>query len=384
MDFQFDIIDREHTRRDSLFVVVVLLFCAVLWFMPTGFESDSGNIYSKAVVLSVDNADIIDFGLAKQGTQNLELKLLGAGFEGELVSGCNILVGDIQLDYTFVPDEIVRVEFAKNEQGGVEWVDVIGPDRLRVELVLVVIFIVLLIVVGGITGFKAIVSFGFTVLLIWKVLIPLSLKQYDPILIGLVVVGILTFVINLLIGGLSKKGLIAFLGGMSGILLACILAVIFSPEFSLTGAVKPFAKSLLIKTSGNVDITRVFIAGIFIACSGAVMDLAMDISAALTEIKKHNPNVRFWPLMVSGMQIGRAVIGTMTTTLLLAYSGGYTTMLMYFMAQGLHPTTILNSTFISAEVLNTLVGSFGLVTVAPFTALIASAILCDKVKHIEA
>jgi uncharacterized membrane protein len=59
----------------------------------------------------------------------------------------------------------------------------------------------------------------------------------------------------------------------------------------------------------------------------------------------------------------------MTTTLLLAYSGGYTFMLMLFVAQGVPLTNVFNLNYVAAEVLNTLVGSFGLVTVAPFTAL---------------
>ena len=70
--------------------------------------------------------------------------------------------------------------------------------------------------------------------------------------------------------------------------------------------------------------------------------------------------------------MGRAVVGTMTTTLLLAYSGGYLTLLMVFAAQGTHPMDFLNSTLVSAEIVKTLVGSFGLVLVAPFTAAVGA------------
>ena len=57
---------------------------------------------------------------------------------------------------------------------------------------------------------------------------------------------------------------------------------------------------------------------------------------------------------------------------LLAYSGGYLTLLMVFAAQGTHPLDFINSTLVSAEVVKTLVGSFGLVLVAPFTALVSA------------
>ncbi len=105
------------------------------------------------------------------------------------------------------------------------------------------------------------------------------------------------------------------------------------------------------------------------------MDLAMDIAAAMQE---HNPLVTRVQLFKSGMKLGHAVVGTMTTTLLLAYSGGYMMVLMYYMSQGISFEIMLNSAFFSSEILNTLVGSFGLVTVAPFSALIGAFIFSPK------
>ena len=65
------------------------------------------------------------------------------------------------------------------------------------------------------------------------------------------------------------------------------------------------------------------------------------------------------------------MIGTMTTTLMLAYSGSYLSMMLYFAGQGTPVIDIFNLKYVSSEVLTTLVGSFGLVTVAPFTAIMA-------------
>ncbi len=66
------------------------------------------------------------------------------------------------------------------------------------------------------------------------------------------------------------------------------------------------------------------------------------------------------------------MIGTMTTTLLLAYSSSHITMFMLFIAKGFAAANLLSAPFVAAEVLNILVGSFGLLTVAsPFTALVS-------------
>ena len=304
----------------------------------------------------------------------MELEILSGPFAGQTVKADNVLVGDIQIDYLLEVDDKIVVEIQELD-GDIQWIEVVGPDRLNIELLLTGFFVLILLITAGSTGGRAIISFAFTVLVIWKVFIPCCLRQYDPIGCGLVVVSMITFVISILVGGWNRKGMIAFLGSFLGILTTCLIAVLFSPSFFLNGAVRPFAKTVLMKVSMDIDITRIFIAGVFIACSGAVMDLAMDISAALCEVKRHHPEIGFGDLFRSGLRVGRVVVGTMTTTLLLAYSGGYTTLLMYFMAQGLDVRMMFNSSFLSAEILNTLVGSFGLVTVAPFTAFVGSIIL---------
>ena len=68
----------------------------------------------------------------------------------------------------------------------------------------------------------------------------------------------------------------------------------------------------------------------------------------------------------------------MTTTLLLAYSGGYVALLMVFMAQGTPLYNILNYKYVASEIIHTIVGSFGLVTVAPLTALTSGFLLAGR------
>ena len=83
------------------------------------------------------------------------------------------------------------------------------------------------------------------------------------------------------------------------------------------------------------------------------------------------------PFVKSGVTIGRSVLGTMTTTLLLAYSGSYIALLMVFMAQGTPMINVFNYKYVASEVIHTIVGSFGLVAAAPLTAA-ASGLLLAK------
>ena len=183
---------------------------------------------------------------------------------------------------------------------------------------------------------------------------------------------VLTAVIMYLVAGWTKKGAGAFLGAMLGVVASLGLAHFFGRVMNVNGATMPFSQALLYSGYEFLNLQDLFIGAIVLASSGAVMDLAMDISAGVAEVARHNSSLSRRELFLSGLRMGRAVVGTMTTTLLLAYSGGYLTLLMVFAAQGTAPIDFLNSTLVSAELVKTLVGSFGLVLVAPFTALTSS------------
>ena len=109
-----------------------------------------------------------------------------------------------------------------------------------------------------------------------------------------------------------------------------------------------------------------------------MMDLAVDITSAVDEVIHKKPDIKPWEAVKSGLTVGRAAMGTITTTLLLAYSGSCIAQLMVFMAQGTPLDCILNYKYIAAEIIHTVAGSFGIVAVAPVTAVAAGLLLTGK------
>lgn len=363
-------------NRDWVMVAVFLVLCGCLFAWDPGIRQDDSMKQvqrRRARVTAVDDSDVMVINIVTTGSQHLEAVLLAGPHKGETIRVVNSLTGKLELDELYREGEQLLVQYpvADGKPGtGIAR----GHYRIHVEIILLILFAALLVVVAGATGLKALVSFAFAALMIWKVMIPLFLSGIDPIAPALGVVACLTGAISFLVGGLNRKGLTTFLGAFLGMVLTAALALLFARLFQVHGAVRPYAETLLYSGYYDLKLTRIFTATIFLAASGAVMDLAMDIAAAMDEIKAKHPGIGYWEHVFSGMRVGRSVIGTMTTTLLLAYSSSYMFMLMLFAAQGLPMIQMFNINYVAAEVLNTLVGSFGLVTVAPFTALVGAAL----------
>lgn len=218
-------------------------------------------------------------------------------------------------------------------------------------------------------------SFFITILCLWKILIPYALKGGDALLCGLLVISIITIVIIFSVYGFDRKSLVAITGSMLGVLTACILGIVFTKLLNIHGAIMTDSESLLYAGYEHLNLTRIFMAGIYIGASGAMMDLAVDITSGINEVICKKSNITRLEAIGSGIRIGQAAMGTMTTTLLLAYVGSCLSQLMVFMAQGTPLINILNYKYVASEILQTLVGSFALVTVAPFTAIIGGMIL---------
>lgn len=325
----------------------------------------------RAEVLSVDNSALRTLGLVEFGTQHLSVRLK----DGRVFTAANELRGQLELDKKFLPGEtalvIVPTDIPVDET-------LIARDHWRIGGIFALFgaFAVLLVVFGGLTGLKALFSFVFSCLAIWKLLIPLVLTcGFSPSLVSFTLVAILTFVIMALVASSCRVFLSASAGALLGVGSSLLLAELISRALHINGATMPYAQLLLYSGYSTLDLRDIFVGAVILASSGAVMDLAMDIASAMDEVKKANPLVSQAALFRSGLRVGRAVVGTMTTTLLLAYSGGYLTLLMKFAAEGTPPLDFINSMLVSAELVKTLVGSFGLVLVAPATAFVSSLIL---------
>lgn len=364
-------------------VFIVLL--ALLWWIPTGFQKQ---IYVnsegvKAKVVEVNNKGVYSTGMIQQGDQRCTIEILEGEHKGQQVEGMNLLTGKLEFDKMFKPGDEAWVLLELDSSNEVIFANMVDYYRIDQQIFLIGLFVILIIAFSGFTGVRTLLSFSFALFSIVKILIPCLLKGIPPLLVALMVGNLLTVITLLLVAGCNKKAYTAIISSMICSLMTCLLAVVFGDLFKMHGAVMDWSESLLYAGYQHLDLTAIFQAGIYLACSGAILDLSIDISAALDEVIKNNPSVSRANLIKSGLSIGKSIVGSQTTTLLLAYMGSYITILMVYMAQGTPLMSILNSQKVSSEILHTFVGCIGLVLVSPLTAIICGIVYCPR-HHCEA
>ena len=364
------------------YIGVIALICILLYFFcySPNQQCVNDNIKEvKGVITEKCNNEIRQAGVARLGFQKLKVLITSGQFKGRTVDTTNRVLGQLEMDEFYnVGDKILlALQLSKNNE--IINAKPINILRQNWEFILFLLFAAILIIFARFIGLKALLSFVASLFIIWKFFIPSLLTWNNPLLLTCIVLTVLTCIIIYSVAGFNIKSVVASTGTLIGLGISIILTVIFGNQFELYGYTSPFAETLLFSINSNLNLKLIFYSAVIIGASGATMDIAMDVAAAMYEIKIKRPDISMNELMKSGFSIGRLVIGTMTTTLLLAYSGTYLTMLMLFVAKDSSFLRILNYKIVAAEIFRVLIGSICLTLVAPIVAVIG-AILFSKLK----
>lgn len=370
----------KHPFRQDLIITLTLAVCCILlWFVPSPKRlTDDRAVKEQAVVLEVDNNDLQKHGLLEYGSQSLKVKLTSGPRKGTVYQAENLIRAQMELDKKFSSGDKIIVAMMPEDDPGSAVIRAQDYDRTFWTWLLAGLFCIFLCIFGKWTGVKALFSFFLSVMVIWKAVIPMVLNGFSASWTIFGCVCFLTAAIMFLVAGINRKGVAAFSGAIAGIFAGLCMTHLFTWLMKINGATLPYIQALYHSGYDFLNIQDLFTGAVILASSGAVMDLAMDIASGVEEVAIHNDTLSKKQLTASGMRIGKSVVGTMTTTLLLAYSGGYITLLMMFAVQGNSLFEILNNPLVAAESVKTLIGSFSLVLVAPFTAIFSGILLQKK------
>ena len=250
-------------------------------------------------------------------------------------------------------------------------------NRLPALAVIVAMFLIATVAVGGKVGAKSLVALAMTLVCLFWILIPLLMKGAPTLLTVFLVCAYITVVTMVILGGVQRKTVCAALGTIAGTALALLFGLVAQGLARVDGLrltdVEPLLQ--LRQTGTPLGLRGLLVGGIVISALGAVMDVAMSIASALTEVHTVAPNRNTRELFRSGMNIGRDMVGTMTNTLILAFLGSGFALIIYLYSLGLSPYQLISSSYLTIEVVSSISSSIGVILSVPLTALISSVIL---------
>ncbi|NAW69283.1 YibE/F family protein [Vibrio sp. V27_P1S3P104] len=355
----------------GIYLAVTVLLCFVVY--EGSYANKKTQPEHVATVLACDNSQLTVIGSNRIGTQILTVEL--KKYPGKSYYAFNLLTGTLEYDEFYQSGDTILVAIQHNQNGQVHHIKALSHYRLPYLMMLFAFFAIALLTYARHIGLRALLSFVGSVLIIWQLLIPGLVAGYPPILITTATLIALSALIIFSIAGWTNKGKAAFAGTLIGLMITALLCLVCGQLLRLDGMAQPMAQLLLFETGMYLNMLDVLYAAVLIGASGAAMDVAMEMAATMEELKLTNPDMNKKQLLRSGFRVGNAVIGTMTTTLLLAYSGGFLTLLMLFISRETSLMQIFNMKLIASEVARTLIGSLSLVIVAPLTACIANSMM---------
>lgn len=262
--------------------------------------------------------------------------------------------------------------------GGVPEVNIADYHRVPALAWLAFAFLVAFLVFGGRNGVKSLAGLFVSVLLIALVLLPLSLQGVSPLLTAVVISLLTTTITIVLVGGFSRKSAAAIIGTIGGVIISGVAAQLVIQSAPLTGLSSEEAQILRgsVLNQPPEFYTGLLAAGMLIGALGVIMDVGISVASAVHEVAKTDRRLSGKELYSSGMNVGRDIMGTMTSTLVLAYAGSAMPLLL--LAHQVPGTKLLNLDLVATEVAAALSGSLGLVCTIPLTALFAAMLMSQE------
>jgi len=250
-------------------------------------------------------------------------------------------------------------------------------DRQRRPILLAValLFAIVVVVLGRLRGFAALIGLGITVVVLLQFVVPAIIDGRSPVLVAIVGASAVSYVGLYLAHGFNKMATVALLGTLAALALTTVLSWIALGIAQLSGFASD--ESYIITMVGRIDISGLILAGVVLGTVGAVDDVTVTQASAVWELQRARPGMSHLELFRAGLRVGRDHVASMVNTLLLAYAGASMPLLIFFVLSNQSLGTVMNSEVVATEVLRTLIGSIGVVAAVPLTTWLAAATAID-------
>lgn len=351
--------------------LAVILLLVIMPQENADFQSlvSNGISYQRGTVIQVLSQSLEEstLGSGMLGSQDMEIRLQ----DGRQIQLTNYLTDT----HNILVEEGSKVIICVDAPDGVEpYYTLYNYDRTSALILIFAVFILLMLLVGGKQGANAVLALAVSLLLIVRFTVPAIYRGDSPITIGTLTVFAATAVSLLLLHGATVRALLAAGVTLAGEGAACVLFAISSALLHVGGFQTDQAEGLLVVAQNTgLDLKNLLFAATMIASLGAVMDVAVSLLSALWELEQQSA-LEGKQLFRSGMNIGKDMIGTMSNTLIFAFTGNALATMLSLTAYGVQSAQLLNSDYIALEIAQGLCGTGGVILTVPIASAAAAAL----------
>ncbi len=337
-------------------------------------KPDYDTVKAKVLGIPFDDTQIDKPGVPRVSDfryQHLRLVILTGKHRGEFFTVKNTIEMINPYKLIIENGETILLRLYEDPDGNVENLVVYERSKEIYLYGLIALFMLLLVFIGGMKGFKSVITLLLTVVMVIFVLLPLLLRGWNPILLSTAICISVVALTLLIINGWNQKTFTAFLGTVGGVIMAGLLALISGSICKLSGLGNEDAQLLAyIPQYMNFDYKGLLFAGIIIGALGAITDVTMSVASAMWEIVQVQSALSWKGLVKSGMNIGRDIMGSMANTLILAYVGGSIHILLLLITFNVPLLEVINMDLMATEIVRAIAGSIGLICAIPLTAFL--------------
>lgn len=312
--------------------------------------------------------------------QKVELLSLGGKSQGEILIYDGISELDVLSNRHYREGDRVFLSIEYSESGE-QQVYIIDYVRERALFLLFALFVIVVLLVGKKIGLRSIIALAISFFLILKVLAPLILAGYNPVLVGTVLAILILLTMVYVTEGFNTKAHISIISIIFTLLVTLFLSWFFVNLSRLSGMSSEEAIFLI---SGNINIINfkgLLLAAIIIGALGVLDDIAVGQVEAVEQLLLTDPSQSQKRLFKSAITIGRAHLGAIINTLFLAYVGAALPLILLFSIKSapfVSFSQVINHEGIATEIVRTLVGVIGLCLAMPIATFLAVLILKRK------
>jgi uncharacterized membrane protein len=276
------------------------------------------------------------------------------------------------------PDYEVGDEVVVSLSAGPDSTFVAVSDRYRIPLFAAILGLYALgvLAVGGWRGLRSLLALALTLGVVTRIVVPLLLAGWNPVLLAVVAGAGVTIATILLTEGLRSSSWAAVGGTFAALALTALLAQAVNGLAGFTQYQGQEA-AIFLQSLGleNIDISGLLLAAVIFGALGVLDDVTVTQAATVDELARADPSAGAGTLALRSMNVGRSHIAATVNTLVMAYVGASLPLIVLFAAGGADPLLIASGEIVAVEIVRALVGSIGIVAAVPLTTAIAIALL---------